>query len=382
MAPDDTPTFAVIAGGGTAGHVLPGLAVAEALVAAGHHRSSLRYAGAARGMEADLVPPSGLQSILLDLQGFQRQATLTNLRRNAVATVQLAGALARAFRLLGRLRPRVVVSVGGYASVPWVVGARLRRTPVVVVSYDAVPGLASRLAARFATHCAVAFATSTLPRKVVTGAPVREAVLAIEPERDRAGARTQLGLPAARFTVLVVGGSLGAGFLNGLTRAFVARHRDRGDLAVRHVVGNRNWDDGWAALDGGDGIVYQPVRYEDRMDLAYAATDLVVARAGATTVAELAAVGLPAVLVPWPLAADDHQTANARVLADAGGAVLVPEAEMTPERLAAEVDRLQRDSDRRSAMAANARSVARRDAASAIVALVEQAAGVRADEQR
>jgi undecaprenyldiphospho-muramoylpentapeptide beta-N-acetylglucosaminyltransferase len=366
--------FALIAGGGTAGHVLPGLAVADALEQAGHPRDELHYAGARRGMEARLVPPAGLDLTLLELQGFQRRVTLAHLRRNAVAFVQLIGGLVRAFRLLGRMRPRVVVSVGGYASVPWVVAARVRRLPVVVVSYDAVPGLASRVAGRFARRCAVAFPTSTLPRKVVTGAPVRASVLAVDPERDRTAARLALGLPEQRFTVLVVGGSLGSGALNDVTRAYVDANRGRRELAVHHVVGERNWDAGWPAYEQGDGLWYQPVRYEDRMDLAYAAADLVVARAGATTVAELAAVGLPSVLVPWPLASEDHQTANAHVLADVGGSVLLPEAQLTAETLAAEIERLRSDAPARAAMAAGARGVGRRDAAEAIARLVEEAA--------
>jgi undecaprenyldiphospho-muramoylpentapeptide beta-N-acetylglucosaminyltransferase len=368
------PTYAVMAGGGTAGHVLPGLAVAEALVAAGHPRASLHYAGARRGMEAHLVPPTGLGLTLLDLQGFQRRLSLANVRRNALATIQLAGGLVAAFRVLGRLRPQVVVSVGGYASVPWVVAARLRRVPVVVVSYDAVPGVASRLAARFATRCAVAFPTSTLPRRVVTGAPLREAILAVEPERDRAGARAALGLPPDRFTLLVVGGSLGAGKLNELVDGFVARNTHRSDLAVRHIVGERNWDPARVPLGGTDCLAYQPVRYEDRMDLAYAAADLVLARAGATTVAELAAIGVPSLLVPWPLAAEDHQTANARWLAEEGGALLVPETELTPDRLDAEIDHWQHDPEGRAAMAAAARRAGRRDAAHAIARLVETSA--------
>jgi UDP-N-acetylglucosamine:LPS N-acetylglucosamine transferase len=243
---------------------------------------------------------------------------------------------------------------------------------VIVVSYDARPGRATALAARFAAACAVAFPGSPLPRAVVTGAPVRDEVLAVDAERDRAAARAALDLPVDRSVVLVVGGSLGSGTLNGAGAALMKRWRARRDLAIRHVVGERYSDAALAAQDGSDGIVYQPVRYEHRMALAYAAADVVIARAGATTVAELAVVGVPCVLIPWPGAAEDHQTANARVLADAGAAVLLPEAELTDERLANELEALLNDPARRAEMATAARTVGRRDAAAAVAALIEE----------
>jgi UDP-N-acetylglucosamine--N-acetylmuramyl-(pentapeptide) pyrophosphoryl-undecaprenol N-acetylglucosamine transferase len=266
----------------------------------------------------------------------------------------------------------VLVSVGGYASVPPVIAASVLRVPIVVVSYDAVPGAAARLGSRLAKANAVAFEASTLPRKVVTGAPLRSAILDLDVERDRPAAREALGLPADRFVLLVVGGSLGSGALNELTASYVASHADRMDLAVRHVVGARHGDAAPPAVEQPDRLWYQVVRYEDRMHLAYAAADLVLARAGATTVAELAATGRPSILVPWPLATEDHQTANARVLADVGAAVLVPESELSVERLSAEIDRLSADPVALSAMADAARSLARPDAAARIADLAEQ----------
>jgi UDP-N-acetylglucosamine--N-acetylmuramyl-(pentapeptide) pyrophosphoryl-undecaprenol N-acetylglucosamine transferase len=317
---------------------------------------------------------------LLDVRGLKRKLSPSNI----VIAAQLLVAVARCVRLFGHLRPKVVLSVGGYASVPAVLAAKLRRIPIVVVSYDAVPGLANRLAARLARACAVAFETAPveadrgkarpLPHAVVTGTPVRDELLAVEPERDRAAARLALDLPAGRFTLLVFGGSLGSGILNEVTAAYVARHADRQDLAVRHVVGERNLADAPAGRDGRDGIVHQVVGYEDQMALAYAAADLVVARAGATTVAELSALGLPSVLVPWSLATEDHQTANAQVLAGVGAAVLVPESEFDADRLDAEVERLRHDPEALAAMAAAARTAGRRDAAAAIARLVESCA--------
>lgn len=356
----------VVAGGGTAGHVTPALAVAEALVTLGVARGDVHLVGARRGMEATLVPPSGFPLTLLDLRNFPRRITPVHL----VSAARLVGGLGRAFGLLGRLRPRAVLSVGGYASVPTVAAAWLRRVPIIVLSYDAVPGLASRLAARVATACAVAFPSSPLPRQVLTGAPIAPALVGCEPDRDRAAARVALELPADRSVVLVVGGSLGSGKLNELTTDLLRRWSGRRDLAVRLVTGTRNAGAAPPTSDGADGPLVQVVAYEDHMEHAYAAADLVLARAGATTVAELAALGLPSVLVPWPLAAEDHQTANARWLADAGGCTLLAEKGLTVDVLAAEIERLLGDREVRSAMATAARTVGRRDAAQKVAELV------------
>ncbi len=150
-------------------------------------------------------------------------------------------------------------------------------------------------------------------------------------------------------------------------------------MAIHHVYGSRNDDERWERLDAPGGLVYHPVPFEDRMDLAYAAADLVVARAGATTVAELAALGVPSILVPWPLAAEDHQTANARALAAAGGALLVPETELDADRLGRELDRLRADPAALAALSSGARSVGRRGAAAAIARLAEELARGEAD---
>lgn len=314
--------YCVVTGGGTAGHVLPALAVAEALVAAGRRADEVHYVGSRRGIETQLLPDTDFPAHHLDVIGFQRRVT----RRNLGFVPKMVRSTVRAHRLLRTLRPRVVVSVGGYASMPSVFAARLLRIPVVVVSYDRFPGRASALAARRAAACAVAFADSPLPRAHVTGAPLRRAVLEVDRTTQRDDARRELGIDPGRFLVAVMGGSQGSGVLNRAVRELVEAHRDDRDLAVRHVVGERFLADALEPIDGTDGVRYDPVGYEVRMPAVYAAADLLVGRGGASTVHEVAATGTPAVLVPWADSAEDHQTANVRWLSDQGAAVLLPES--------------------------------------------------------
>ena len=362
--------FAVIAGGGTAGHVHPALAVAEALVAAGHRRESIVFVGAATGMEAGLVPDAGHRLVSFAVTNFPRRPS----RRLVTSTARLVVAAVRSVRLLRELRPHVLVSVGGFASVAPVIAAKLTGVPVVAIAYDAVPGLATRLTARVAAATAVAFPGYRLPRAELTGAPISSAVASVDRTNDRAAARAKLGVPQDRFLLLVVGGSLGSGRLNELVDAFVATHHDREDLGVRHLVGARNDDGRRRPLDGAGGILYQVIGFDTAMDVAYAAADLALTRAGATVTAELAAVGLPAIVVPWPAAANDHQTANGRALAAVGGAVVIAESDLTPARLTAEVERLRANPNTRASMAAGAHSLAKADAAGHIAAIVERLA--------
>jgi len=347
--------FAVITGGGTAGHVMPALGVAEALVDRGHAVEDIHYVGAQRGIETRLVPPTGHPCAFLDVIGMQRRLD----RSNASFLPKLARAERRAEALLRESQPRVVVSVGGYASLPTVLAARRSGVPIVNVSYDRRPGRATQLAARFAAVTAVSFEGSSLPRSRLTGAPLRRALLAVDRDRDRAGARRKLGLPDERFVVFVVGGSLGSGVLNSTIKAFVDDQRERDDLAVRHVVGERFFvtaATGGGAAAGARGILYQMTPFEDDMAAAYAAADIVVARAGASTVAELAATGAPSILVPWAGAAEDHQTDNARWLSARGAAIVLREAELSAPRLATELGRLQSAPGELASMATAARA--------------------------
>lgn len=364
-------TFVVITGGGSAGHVLPALAVAEALEDAGHRSADIHYVGTRRGIEARLLPATPYAHTLLDVDGVQRGFGRSDLRRNAAFVPKLVRAFGRASELLARLGPRVVVSVGGYASLPAVLAARRRRVPVVVVTYDRTPGWASALTARFAAAVAAAYEGSPLPRAEVTGAPVRRAVRAVDRVGDRDGARDALGLPRDRFVVAVVGGSLGSDLINRTVAAWVGGHERDTGLAVYHVVGER-FVTGLGGRDGRDGVLHRVVGYEERIDLLYAAADLFVGRGGATTVAEVAVTGVPAVLVPWSGAAGDHQTGNVSALADAGGAVMVTESEIG--LLGDVLDGLRRDGPRREALARRAWDLGARHRGGGVARLIERVA--------
>lgn len=362
-------TFALVAGGGTAGHVLPGIAIAQALVARGHDPATIHYVGSERGIESRLVPEAGFGLTLLPGRGIQRRLTLANVG----AVIGLARAFVMAFALVARRKPRVVVALGGYASVACALAAAGQRVPIVVHEQNAVPGLANRVVARLARASAVSVDGTRLPRPVVTGNPVRAALLEIDRADDAGDARTALGLPADRKVVAVFGGSLGARRINLAVVDALTTWADRRDLAIRHAVGERDWDLVQSRLptlpDGG--LVYQPVRYEDRMDLVLSACDLAVCRAGATSVAELAVLGVPSVLVPLPGAPGDHQGANGRVLERAGAAVLVPDDELDRDRFVEVVGQLLGDPARLAAMAKAAATLGRPDAADRVADLVE-----------
>jgi UDP-N-acetylglucosamine:LPS N-acetylglucosamine transferase len=226
---------------------------------------------------------------------------------------------------------------------PAVYAARSLDIPIVVVSYDKRPGRASRAAAKYAAACAVAFPGSPLPHATLTGAPLRASILTVDRGRDREAARARVGVPSDRFLVAVMGGSLGSGVLNDAVTVLVRARGDRRDLAVFHIAGERFAASMAAATTGADGILYTVRGYEQDMPAVYAAADLLVGRGGASTVAEVAATGTPALLVPWAGSAEDHQAENVRWLSDQGSAILVAESAFTGDRLVAEVDRLMAD---------------------------------------
>ena len=365
MAPGRT--WAIVAGGGTAGHVLPAIAVARALVERGHAADTIHFVGSRRGVEASLVPEAGFSFTLLPGRGIARTFSWDNVG----AVFGLVVAVVQGIAIVARRKPAVVLSMGGYAAVPCAVAAVLLRVPLVLHDQNAVPGSANRLVARFARAAAVSFAGTPLPRAEVTGNPVRPEVAAVQRSAaSRAAARRELGLPEDRVVVAAFGGSLGARSINRAVAGLASAWAIREDVVLYHVVGRRDWDD--PQLRATTTVAYRPVEYEARMPLLFAAADVAVCRAGGTTVAELAVVGLPAVLVPLPGAPGDHQTANAAALVRAGGAVLVPDDELTTERLAGVLAPLVASPDRLADMAEAAHSCAVPDAANRVAMVLDR----------
>ena len=338
--PSRRPGPVIVTGGGTAGHVLPALAIADGLVDAGLEQTDVHYVGTTRGIERSLVPPTGYAATYLDVVGLQRSLS----RRNLAVAPKLIGSLRQARQLLRRLRPAAVVNVGGYGSFPASFAARMARVPLIVVSYDHRPGLVSKLMARRAALVAVAFPGSLLPKARLTGAPVRPALIALgapgELARQRDAARAARGIPLDRFVVAVACGSLGSKAVNSAVAGLVEHWSDRADVAVYHVIGDRFLGEASPARDGSDGIMYRVVGFETDIAGLYAAADVMITRAGAGTLAELTTVGAAAIVVPWPDAAENHQVDNAKQLGDVGAAVVVDEATMSVARLADEIERL------------------------------------------
>ncbi|MGB6057966.1 MAG: undecaprenyldiphospho-muramoylpentapeptide beta-N-acetylglucosaminyltransferase [Microthrixaceae bacterium] len=363
----DGGTWALIVGGGTAGHVLPGIAVARELTRRGHEASSIHFVGAERGIESRLVPEAGFGITLLPGRGIQRKLTAANFG----AIWGLTRAVFKAIALVRRRRPAVVLALGGFASLACSLAAVLWRVPLVVAEQNARAGASNRIFGRFAKACAVPFSDTDLPKLVVTGNPVREEILEAARDRDPAQARRALGLPQDRTVIVAFAGSLGSRRLNEAVIGAVERWSERTDLAVHHVIGTRDWEARKTPTTSG--IHYQAVPYEERMATVLAAADLAICRSGGTTVAELTVMGLPSVLVPLPIATRDHQRANAGELVKADGAVLVSDDEFDADRLVAEVAKiLDQDESHLADMAAASARLGRRDAAGAVADLVER----------
>lgn len=350
----------LVTGGGTAGHVLPAIAIADALAARGH---DVHLVGSERGIENRLVPAAGHELTVLPGRGIARRLTLANVA--AVWGLLRAGLMALA--LVRRTRPGAVVAVGGYASVAVGLAAVVWRVPVVVHEQNAAPGAANRLLSRFASAVAVSFPDTALPGAVVVGNPVRAELF----EADTASSDD------GRKHLLVFGGSLGALSINRATIEAVEMWRDREDLAIHHVVGSRDW----AIVDrpdtSGDPLDYTAVEYEDAMVGRFAWADLVVCRAGSGTCFELAATGTPAVMIPSLVTTGGQQVANAQRVAAVGGAVVIDDDELNGTRLVAEVDALLAEPARLAEMSRAVTTIAAPAAADDVAGLVESHGRVR-----
>jgi UDP-N-acetylglucosamine--N-acetylmuramyl-(pentapeptide) pyrophosphoryl-undecaprenol N-acetylglucosamine transferase len=356
------PPTILIAAGGTAGHVVPALAVADALRAEAGAR--VVFVGGERA-ERTLVPEAGYELRSIAVEGLSR----TNPLKAARGAVRAAAALRTARAILRDVRPDAVMGGGGYVAGPVGAAAAASRIPLVLTEADSHLGLTNRLLARFARRVCLAFplAGREGERYRVTGRPVPHTSATTS---DREAARARFGLAMTDTCVLVFGGSLGARSIN---EAAVDGLRDA-PFRVLHACGTRDYEALRERLGSPPPAGYVLRDYVTPFGDALVAADLTVARAGGS-IFEVAAHGLPAILVPYPHAAADHQTANARWMVDAGAAVVVPDGELTPERLADEVAALLGDPARLAAMAAASRGLARPDAARDIAREVLAAAG-------
>src|SRR5450756_500341 len=360
-------TSVLLAGGGSAGHVSPLLALADCL----RRRDPdvrITALGTQKGLEQRLVPARGYDLRIIPKVAFPR--------RPGVALVRLPGALKAAVEAAGAVidetRPEVVVGFGGYVSTPAYLAARRRKIPIVIHEQNARPGLANRLGARMTPFVATTFASTALPHATLIGMPLRREIALLDRAATRSEAMTHFGLDDHRPTLLITGGSLGAQRLNTAFASRVDELRSHG-IQVLHISGQgKEFRPGSTTA----GPPYVVVADADRMDLAYAAADLVVARAGANSVCELTAVGLPAVYVPLPIG-NGEQRLNATDVIAAGGGILVDDSDVTPQWVDHILVPLLTDGSRMRAMAAAAVSIGERQSDERLADLVAVAASSR-----
>jgi UDP-N-acetylglucosamine--N-acetylmuramyl-(pentapeptide) pyrophosphoryl-undecaprenol N-acetylglucosamine transferase len=357
----------LLAGGGTAGHTSPLIATADALRRL-DPSVEITCLGTPRGLENTVVPAAGYALELIPPVPLPRRPSGELLR----VPGRLRGAVRATLEVFDRVRPDVVVGYGGYVSMPAYLAARRRKLPLVIHEQNALPGLANKVGARVATRVAVSFPGTPLPRAELVGLPIRRMISTLDRAALRAEARAFFGLDPDRPTLLVTGGSQGARRLNESVAAAAPALAAAG-VQVLHVVGPK----GEASPETTE-VPYQVVHFVERMDLAYAAADLVICRSGASSLTEAAAVGLPAVFVPLPIG-NGEQTLNARSIVDAGGALMVGNEALTPEWVAATIPALANDATRLAAMGAAAAALVPRDADDKLAAII---AGVAREAAR
>jgi UDP-N-acetylglucosamine--N-acetylmuramyl-(pentapeptide) pyrophosphoryl-undecaprenol N-acetylglucosamine transferase len=353
----------LLAGGGTAGHTSPLLATADALRRL-DESIEITCLGTPRGLENRVVPEAGYPLELIPPVPLPRRPNADFFKVPA----RLRRAVKDTYEVLDRVRPDVVVGYGGYVSMPAYLAARRRGLPLVVHEQNALPGLANKVGARVATRVAVSFPGTDLPRAEHVGLPIRRMISQLDRAAVRDEARAFFGLRPDLPTLVVTGGSQGARRLNQTVSA-AAGVLGAAGVQVLHVVGPKG-----EAAPTPTGAPYVVEHFVDRMDLALAAADLMICRAGASSVTEAAATGVPAVFVPLPIG-NGEQAHNARPVVEAGGALLVADADFTPDYLATNVVPLILDPERLAAMGAAAAGLIPRDADERLAAIIREVAG-------
>lgn len=350
----------LIAGGGTGGHVIPALAIARELKS--RYSAEVLFVGTARGMENRLVPQAGFGLARVKVGALKNVSVITRMR----TLFDLPRAVVEARKIIKIFAPDVVVGVGGYASGPAMAAAIMMRIPTLAFEPNYVPGFANKIVGHRVSAAAVHFEQTQkyFHNAQVVGVPVRA-------EFFRVPAAGNNRPP----TLLVFGGSQGAQAINqAMTAAAAEVLRQIPALRIIHQTGERDYNDVQAAY-AASGVKAEVSRFIDDMPAAFAGADLLLCRSGASTVAEITAAGKPAIFVPFPRAADDHQRRNAEAIAQGGAAVLVPQAELTPERLAQVVTELFGDNKRLKEMSERARALSHHDAAGRVARMVAELAG-------
>ena len=351
---------AILAGGGTGGHVIPALAIANQLKKS--YGAEVLFIGTARGIENRLVPAAGFPLQLVRVGALKNVSLMTRLK----TAFDLPRAIWDAGRMINQFAPDVVIGVGGYASGPAMLAAVVKHVPTLAFEPNVVPGFANRMVARFVSAAAVHFEETAkyFRHAEVTGVPVRQAFFEIPPKRG--------GTP----TLLIFGGSQGAHAINeAMIRCLRVLQKEAPGIHILHQTGERDYNDALAAYQS-LGASAEVSKFIEDMPAAFARADLVVCRSGASTVAEIAAAGKPAVFVPFPRAADDHQRINAEALAREGAAVVVEESRLQGVWLAETIAALLQDPHRLQKMSQAARSLAHPNAASDIAAMAARVARI------
>jgi UDP-N-acetylglucosamine--N-acetylmuramyl-(pentapeptide) pyrophosphoryl-undecaprenol N-acetylglucosamine transferase len=351
---------AILAGGGTGGHVIPALAIANQLKTS--YDAEVMFIGTARGIENRLVPAAGYPLQLVRVGALKNVSVMTRVK----TSFDLPRAIWQAGGMLNEFAPDVVIGVGGYASGPAMLAAVVKHIPTLAFEPNVVPGFANRVVAKFVSGAAVHFEETAkyFRHAEVTGVPVRQAFFEIPPKRG--------GTP----TVLVFGGSQGAHAINeAVFRCLPVLQREAPGIHIIHQTGERDYNDALTAYQAHHESA-EVFKFIEDMPGAFARADLVVCRSGASTVAEIAAAGKPAVFVPFPRAADDHQSVNAEALARHGAAVVVEESKLEGVWLAETIAALLQDASRLRQMSEAARGLSHPDAASDIAKMAARVAGI------
>ncbi|HMM20356.1 MAG TPA: undecaprenyldiphospho-muramoylpentapeptide beta-N-acetylglucosaminyltransferase [Selenomonadales bacterium] len=367
----------LISGGGTGGHIYPALTIART-IAGLTKPCEILFVGTRQGLEADIVPKEGFAFATVEAAGFERKLSLGNIR----TIIRTVAGLGQAIGILRRFRPDVVIGTGGYVCGPVLLMASLMGIPAMIHESDVIPGVTNKILARFVKKVTVGYAEAapsfggSAVKAVVTGNPIRAEVMSA----TRSQGRASLGLKSDVLTVLVAGGSRGARSINTAMIDVHRRFAGRNDIQILHVTGQNEYNNVVGLIDqaGIDitktgNIIIKPYLYN--MPEALAAADIAVFRAGAIGLAELTARGIPAILIPYPYAAANHQEHNARTVEQHGAAVVIADRDLTGQGLAATIESLKGAPERLATMAEASRKLGRPEAARTIAQLAIHLAG-------